>query len=326
MRLVPVNEPKPKRACSFERIYFSRGSDRDIYRERKALGEQLVQPVLRAIGHDVEHTVFSFIPNTAEVAFYGLLEGFDNYLNQLKVRRIEALGHQPSHAELERILSQRIRSEKVAIKDIKLRTFIAEGNTRNDLAAHVYDITYGSLVPGQDNLVIIDDSIVRGTTLRQSIIGILDRLGPKKIVIVSSSPQVRYPDYYGIDMSRMSEFIAFKAAIELLREREMRNIIASAYRKSKEQADLPKEQMVNYVKDIYAPFTDEEISAKMAELLTPKGTRAEVQIVYQPLEGLHQACPNHPGDWYFSGDYPTPGGVKMLNKAFIDYIEQVYQF
>ena len=214
----------------------------------------------------------------------------------------------------------------MAIKDIKLRTFIAEGNTRNDLAAHVYDVTYGSLVPGVDNLVIIDDSIVRGTTLRQSIIGILDRLGPKKIVIVSSSPQVRYPDYYGIDMSRMSEFIAFKAAIELLKEREMRNIIASAYRKSKEQADLPKEQMVNYVKDIYAPFTDEEISAKMVELLTPEGTRAKVQIVYQPLEGLHQACPNHPGDWYFSGDYPTPGGVKMLNKAFIDYIEQVYQF
>ncbi len=325
MRLVPVNEPKPKRACSFERIYFSRGSDRDIYRERKALGEQLVQPVLRAIGHDVEHTVFSFIPNTAEVAFYGLLEGFDNYLNQLKVRRIEALGHQPSHAELERILSQRIRSEKVAIKDIKLRTFIAEGNTRDDLAAHVYDITYGSLVPGVDNLVIIDDSIVRGTTLKQSIIGILDRLGPKKIVIVSSSPQVRYPDYYGIDMSRMSEFIAFRAAIELLKERGMQAVVEQAYRKCKEQSALPKEQMVNYVKDIYAPFTDEEISAKMAGLLTPEGTRAEVQIVYQPLEGLHRACPDHAGDWYFSGDYPTPGGVKMLNRAFMEYVEQVYQ-
>ena len=326
MRTVQSNKPRGFKPCSFERIYCSRGSDADIYRERKQLGRELVPSILRAIDNDIDHTVFSFIPNTAEVAYCGLMEGLNEYLNQEKVYQIDALEHTPSHEQLERILSRRIRGEKVAIKDIKLRTFIAEGNTRNDLAAHVYDITYGSLVPGQDNLVIIDDSIVRGTTLRQSIISILDRLGPKKIVIVSSSPQVRYPDYYGIDMSRMSDFIAFKAAIELLKDREMRNIIASAYRKSKEQADLPKEQMVNYVKDIYAPFTDEEISAKMVELLTPAGTRAEVQIVYQPLEGLHQACPNHPGDWYFSGDYPTPGGVKMLNKAFIDYIEQVYQF
>ena len=326
MRTIQINKPRGFKPCSFERIYFSRGSDADIYRERKQLGRELVPSILRAIDNDIDHTVFSFIPNTAEVAYCGLMEGLNEYLNQEKVYQIDALEHTPSHEQLERILSRRIRGEKVAIKDIKLRTFIAEGNTRNDLAAHVYDITYGSLVPGEDNLVIIDDSIVRGTTLRQSIISILDRLGPKKIVIVSSSPQVRYPDYYGIDMSRMSEFIAFKAAIELLKDREMRNIIASAYRKSKEQADLPKEQMVNYVKDIYAPFTDEEISAKMVELLTPAGTRAEIQIVYQPLEGLHQACPNHPGDWYFSGDYPTPGGVKMLNKAFIDYIEQVYQF
>lgn len=255
-----------------------------------------------------------------------MLQGLDEYLNEEKVKQIAALGHNPSHDELERILSRRIRSEKVAIKDIKLRTFIAEGNTRNDLAAHVYDITYGSLESGVDNLVIIDDSIVRGTTLRQSIIGILDRLNPKKIVIVSSSPQVRYPDYYGIDMARMSEFIAFKAAIELLRDRDMKDVIAAAYRKAKEQADLPKEQMVNYVKDIYAPFTDDEIAAKMVELLKPESVRAKVQIVYQPLEGLHEACPNHPGDWYFSGNYPTPGGVKLLNKAFIDYIEQVYQF
>lgn len=326
MRTVQINKSRGYKPCSFERIYFSRGSDADIYKERKSLGEKLVPNILRAINYDVDHTVFSFIPNTAEVAFYGMLQGLDEYLNEEKVKQIAALGHAPNHEELERILSRRIRSEKVAIKDIKLRTFIAEGNTRNDLAAHVYDITYGSLIQGVDNLVIIDDSIVRGTTLRQSIIGILDRLGPKKIVIVSSSPQVRYPDYYGIDMSRMSEFIAFKAAIELLKEREMRNIIASAYRKSKEQTDLPKEQMVNYVKEIYAPFTDEEISTKMVELLTPKGTKAKVEIVYQPLDGLHQACPNHPGDWYFSGDYPTPGGVKMLNKAFIDYIEQVYQF
>lgn len=326
MRLAQINKAKEKKACSFERIYFSRGSDVDIYKERKLLGEKLVEPILKAIDYDVEHTVLSFIPNTAEVAFYGMLEGFDNYLNELKVKKIEALGHQPDHEELEKILSMRIRSEKVAIKDIKLRTFIAEGNSRNDLAAHVYDITYGSLVPYVDNLVIIDDSIVRGTTLKQSIIGILDRLHPKKIVIVSSSPQVRYADYYGIDMASMDQFIAFKAAIELLRDRDMRDVIARAYNKSKEQLDLPKEQMVNYVKEIYAPFTDEEIADKMVELLTPKGTQAKVKIVYQTLQGLHEACPNHAGDWYFSGDYPTPGGVKLVNQAFIDYIEKVYQF
>ena len=326
LRTVQINKPRDFRPCSFERIYFSRGSDMNIYRERKLLGEKLVPNILKAVNYDIDHTVFSFIPNTAEVAFYGMLQGLDEYLNKEKVEQIAALGHNPSHDELERILSRRIRSEKVAIKDIKLRTFIAEGNTRNDLAAHVYDITYGSLKPGADNLVIIDDSIVRGTTLRQSIIGILDRLNPKKIVIVSSSPQVRYPDYYGIDMSRMSEFIAFKAAIELLRDRDMKDVIAATYRKAKAQANLPKEQLVNYVKDIYAPFTDDEISAKMGELLKPENVRAKVQIVYQPLEGLHEACPNHPGDWYFSGDYPTPGGVKLLNKAFIDYIEQIYQF
>lgn len=326
MRLAQINEPKVKKACSFERIYFSRGSDMDIYRERKKLGEKLVNPILKAIDNDVIHTVFSFIPNTAEVAFYGMLEGFDNYLNELKVQRIEALGHKPSHSELEQILSQRIRSEKVAIKDIKLRTFIAEGNTRNDLAAHVYDITYGSLVPYADNLVIIDDSIVRGTTLKQSIISILDRLHPKKIVIVSSSPQVRYPDYYGIDMASMEQFIAFKAAIALLEERGMQDVIINAYSKSKAQLGLPKEEMVNYVKEIYAPFTDEEISAKMVELLTPAGTQAKVEIVYQTLEGLHEACPDHTGDWYFSGDYPTPGGVKLVNQAFINYIEENYKF
>lgn len=326
MRLAQINRPKVKKACSFERIYFSRGSDVDIYQERKLLGKLLVNPILKAIDNDIENTVFSFIPNTAEVAYYGILEGFDNYLNQLKVKRIEALGHNPAHEELTKILSQRIRSEKVAIKDIKLRTFIAESNTRNDLAAHVYDITYGSLVPYVDNLVIIDDSIVRGTTLKQSIIGILDRLHPKKIVIVSSSPQVRYPDYYGIDMSSMEQFIAFRAAVALLIERGMKDVLASAYRKCKAQQNLPKEKMVNYVKDVYAPFTDEEISAKIVELLTPAGTQAKVEIVYQTLEGLHQACPKHTGDWYFSGDYPTPGGIKMLNKVFIDYIEKYYQF
>lgn len=326
LRLSQIIEPKQKKACSFERIYFSRGSDIDIYRERKLLGEKLVEPILKSIDNDVVHTVFSFIPNTAEVAFYGMLEGFDNYLNELKVQRIEALGHKPSHVELEQILSQRIRSEKVAIKDIKLRTFIAEGNTRNDLAAHVYDITYGSLVPYHDNLVIIDDSIVRGTTLKQSIISILDRLHPKKIVIVSSSPQVRYPDYYGIDMASMEQFIAFKAAIALLEERGMQHVIEDAYRKSKAQLGLPKEEMKNYVKDIYAPFTPEEISEKMVALLTPAGTQAKVEIVYQTLDGLHEACPDNLGDWYFSGDYPTPGGVKLVNQAFIDYVEQIYQF
>lgn len=326
LRTAQINKVRQKKACSFERIYFSRGSDVDIYKERKLLGQKLIPHILKAIHNDIDHTVFSFIPNTAEVAFYGMLEGLDNYLNEEKVQQIAALGHNPNLEELEQILSRRIRSEKVAIKDIKLRTFIAESNTRNDLAAHVYDITYGSLVPGVDNLVIIDDSIVRGTTLQQSIIGILDRLSPKKIVIVSSSPQVRYPDYYGIDMAKMGEFIAFKAAVELLKDRDMKDIIASAYRKSKDQVELPKEQMVNYVKEIYAPFTDEEISAKIVELLTPKGTKAKIEIVYQPLGGLHEACPNHLGDWYFSGNYPTPGGVKLLNEAFINYIDKVYQF
>ncbi len=326
LRTNQINKALEKRACSFERIYFSRGSDVDIYRERKLLGEKLVPNILRSIDNDIDNTVFSFIPNTAEVAFYGMLEGLDNYLNEEKAQQIAALGHHPDMDELHQILARRIRSEKVAIKDIKLRTFIAEGNSRNDLAAHVYDVTYGSLRPGVDNLVIIDDSIVRGTTLKQSILGILDRLGPKKIIIVSSSPQVRYPDYYGIDMARMKEFIAFRAAIELLKERDMRDMIEAAYRKSKEQEGLPKEQMVNYVKDIYAPFTDEEISAKMVELLTPPGLRAKVEFVYQPLEGLRQACPQHTGDWYFSGNYPTPGGVRMLNQAFINYIEDGYQF
>ena len=324
MRLTQINEPKPLSACSFERIYFSRGSDFDIYRERKRMGELLVEPILKAVDYDLEHTVFSYIPNTAEVAFYGMLEGFDNYLNLQKIKEIEALGHQPQHLDLVKILGKRIRSEKVAIKDIKLRTFIAEGNSRNDLAAHVYDITYGSLQPGVDNLVIIDDSIVRGTTLKQSIISILGRLNPKKIIIVSSSPQVRYPDYYGIDMASMNQFIAFKAAIELLHDHRMQHIINDVYRKAKQQQSLPKEQIVNYVQEIYAPFTDEEISAKIAQLLTPAHISAPVEIVYQTLQGLHDACPNHPGDWYFSGNYPTPGGRKLVNQAFIDYIETIY--
>ena len=326
IRLEQISQPKEAKACSFERIYFSRGSDEAIYQERKMLGQNLVDPILQAVESDLEHTVFSFIPNTAETAFYGMLEGFDNYLNKLKIKRIEALGHNPSHEELDKILSMRIRSEKVAIKDIKLRTFIAEGNSRNDLAAHVYDITYGSIHPNEDNLVVIDDSIVRGTTLKQSIISILDRLSPKKIVIVSSSPQIRYPDYYGIDMARMDEFIAFKAVIELLKDKDMEDVIIQTYNNAKKQCPMPKEQMINCVKDIYKPFSDDEIARKIAELLTPKETKAQVEIVYQSLQGLHDACPLHKGDWYFSGDYPTPGGVKKANEAFINYIEQVYSY
>lgn len=318
-----IVEPKENKACSFERIYFSRGSDVDIYKERKCLGETLVPAVLKAVDNDLAHTVFSFIPNTAEVAYYGMQEGLNNYLNRLKKNWITDRTHLLQEKELEQILSMRVRTEKVAIKDIKLRTFIAKGNSRNDLAAHVYDVTYGSIVPYEDNLVVIDDSIVRGTTLKQSIISILDRLHPKKIVIVSSSPQVRYPDYYGIDMSKMNEFIAFKAAVALLGERGMEEILLSAYQKAKMQ-EAHHESVVNYVKEIYAPFTDKEISGKMVDLLTPVETKAQVEIVYQTLEGLHESCPNHPGDWYFSGDYPTPGGTRMVNRAFINYMEEEY--
>lgn len=323
MRLAQINQPHPTRACAFERIYFSRGSDADIYVERKQLGKNLVPSIHKTINNDIEHTVFSYIPNTAEVAFYGMLEGLDNYLNTLKIEMIKQAGHK-NHLEIERILSMRIRSEKVAIKDIKLRTFIAESNSRNDLAAHVYDITYGCITPYVDNLVIIDDSIVRGTTLRQSIINILDRLHPKKIVIVSSSPQVRYPDYYGIDMASLEQFTAFKATISLLEEKGLSDVITDTYNKSIAQASLPADTMVNYVKNLYAPFSDEDISKKIVELLKPHDVEADVEIVYQSLDGLHSACPNHRGDWFFSGNYPTPGGTKLVNKAFIDYVENVY--
>ena len=324
--LTQVLQPGVKRACSFERIYFSRGSDRDIYKERKALGEQLTERIGEAVDGDIAHTVFSFIPNTAEVAFYGMLDGFKKKLNRQKAQELFELtqDHQPTIEEIKEVLRPYIRSEKVAIKDIKLRTFITEGNSRNDLAAHVYDITYGSLEPYVDNLVVIDDSIVRGTTLRESIIRILDRLHPRKIVLVSSSPQVRYPDYYGIDMSRMDEFIAFRAAIELLKERKQEHVIDDVYAKSKAQCELPSDKMVNYVKEIYAPFADEEISEKMVEMLRPAEVTTPIEIVYQTIEGLHRACPAHLGDWYFSGDYPTPGGVKLLNLAFIDYYEKIY--
>ena len=324
--LTQILQPGVKKACSFERIYFSRGSDRDIYKERKALGEQLTERIGEAVDGDIAHTVFSFIPNTAEVAFYGMLDGFKKKLNRQKAQELFELtqDHQPTIEEIKEVLRPYIRSEKVAIKDIKLRTFITEGNSRNDLAAHVYDITYGSLEPYVDNLVVIDDSIVRGTTLKESIIRILDRLHPRKIVLVSSSPQVRYPDYYGIDMSRMDEFIAFRAAIELLKERKQEHLIDDVYAKSKAQCELPANEMVNYVKEIYAPFADEEISEKMVEMLRPAEVTTPIEIVYQTLDGLHRACPAHLGDWYFSGDYPTSGGVKLLNLAFIDYYENIY--
>lgn len=319
-----VREPKERRSCSFERIYFSRGSDESIYRERKKLGALLTEPILKAVNYDIEHTVFSFIPNTAEVAFFGMSQGLEAYVNQLKREALLKQGQTLDQAALEKILSLRPRMEKVAIKDIKLRTFIAQQGGRNDLAAHVYDVTWGSLVPYEDNLVIIDDSIVRGTTLKQSILKILDRLHPKKIVVVSSSPQVRYPDYYGIDMSRMSEFIAFKAAIGLLHDTGQAHIINEVYNKAKAQKLKPREaQTVNYVKEIYAPFTIEELSAKMAAMLTPPGIKAQVELVYQTPEALRLACPNDTGDWYFTGDYPTPGGVRLVNQAFINYVEGV---
>ena len=285
--------PKQKfSACSFERIYFSRGSDRDIYKERKRLGEQLTPAIIDAVGGDIAHTVFSYIPNTAEVAFHGMTDGL-------------------------RRLDHDVRIEKVVWKDIKLRTFISDGAERNDLAAHVYDITYGSLVPFKDNLVVIDDSIVRGTTLRESIFKILDRLHPKKIVMVSSSPQIRYPDYYGIDMSRLEELCAFRAAIALIQERGVQRLIADVYRKCK---DNPMAE--NHVRDIYASFTVEEINKKIVEMLRPEGMQSPIELVYQSIEGLHEACQYHPGDWYFTGHYPTPGGIRMVNQAFVNYVEQ----
>ncbi len=311
------------RRCSFERIYFSRGSDADIYRERKELGRLLVPEIVRAVNGDIDHTVLSFIPNTAEVAFIGLVDGFNSYLNEVKTSELLRMQQEGTMTpeRVTKLLDRRLRVEKVAIKDIKLRTFIAEGNSRNDLAAHVYDVTYGCIENDRDYLVVIDDSIVRGTTLKQSIIGMLDRLHPKKIVIVSSSPQVRYPDYYGIDMSRMSEFIAFRAAIALLKERGMQSIIDGVYADCLHQIELPASGQTNAVKAIYEPFTTEEISRKMVKMLTPEGTKAEVEIVYQSIEGLHKAVGTCPGDWYFSGDYPTPGGNRLVNMSFVNYYE-----
>ena len=321
-----VLEPRGDSACSFERIYFSRGSDRDIYQERKQLGEQLLPSILKAVDEDVEHTVFSFIPNTAEVAYYGMLGGFKRYINEQKIKALENMDHMPTHEELQELLHQYVRSEKIAWKDIKLRTFITEGNSRNDLASHVYDITYESLEQGVDNLVVIDDSIVRGTTLRESIIKILDRLHPKKIVIVSSSPQIRYPDYYGIDMAHLEEFIAFRACVELLKDRNMHHLIEDTYHHCVEEMQKPKAEMVCCVKDLYKPFTVEELNTKMVEMLRPAGVTTPIELVFQSIEGLHKAIPNHKGDWYFTGNYPTPGGVKLANQAFINYVEKVYQY
>jgi amidophosphoribosyltransferase len=309
--------------CSFERIYFSRGSDADIYRERKELGHNLAKEVLEACDNDFENSVFSFIPNTAEVAFYGMFEGLEELNNRQKAEAILQANSKGAlnSEELDKILQRKVRIEKVAIKDIKLRTFIAEGASRNDLAAHVYDVTYGCIKNNVDNLVVIDDSIVRGTTLKQSIIRMLDRLHPKKIVVVSSSPQVRYPDYYGIDMSRMAEFIAFKAAVELLKDHGKESLLEEVYNNCKEQLKLKPSEQVNCVKAIYEPFTDKEISTKIAQMLTSPEINAEVEIIYQTLDGLHEAVPNHPGDWYFSGNYPTPGGTRLVNQAYINYFE-----
>ena len=301
-----IIQPRNIAPCSFERIYFSRGSDRDIYKERKKLGVLLTEPILKKVDYDIDHTVFSFIPNTAEVAYYGMIEGVEKYMD--------------AHPE-KNYARRHPRIEKVAIKDIKLRTFIAQDNNRNNLAAHVYDITYGSLVPFEDNLVIIDDSIVRGTTLKQSIVKILCRLNPKKIVIVSSSPQIRFPDCYGIDMSRMNEFIAFKAALELLKDNNMEYVVNEVYKKCKAQQSFPKEEMVNHVKEIYAPFTDGQISDKIAQMISPAIGDVKIEVVYQSVPGLHEACPNNGGDWYFTGDYPTAGGMRVVNEAFVNFIE-----
>jgi amidophosphoribosyltransferase len=314
--LKEVTQVRERKACSFERIYFSRGNDRDIYQERMELGRRLCEPILQAVNNNLKNTVFSFIPNTAEVSFFGLVKGMDEHLNQLKTQKIIELGQDPDPKIVQDILAQSIRAEKIAIKDAKLRTFITQDDSRDDLVAHVYDITYGTVKP-QDNLVMIDDSIVRGTTLKQSILRILDRLGPKKIIIVSSAPQIRYPDCYGIDMAKLGDFIAFQAAVDLLKENNKEHILDEVYQKCKSQQD----QDINFVKSVYAPFSAEQISKKIAQLLTPIQISAEVEIIYQSISDLHASCPNHTGDWYFTGNYPTTGGNKVVNKAFVNYIE-----
>ena len=316
-----IRKPLERKACSFERIYFSRGSDEDIYKERKALGNAVIPSILKSIDNDIENTVFSFIPNTAETAFYGMVKGIEDELNKQKFEAIKKLGSKATEKQLEEIINRKARVEKIAVKDAKLRTFITEDKSRDDFVAHVYDITYGTVRDGLDNLVVIDDSIVRGTTLKQSIIKILSRLKPKKIIIVSSAPQIRYPDCYGIDMAKIGDFIAFKAAIELLKDTGKEKLIDRVYQNAKKQVGLPKEQAKNAVKAIYEPFTDEQISQKISELLRPEGLACDLEIIYQKVDDLHKACPDNLGDWYFTGDYPTPGGMKVVNKAFINYME-----
>ena len=315
--------PKERRACSFERIYFSRGSDEKIYRERIALGNHLSKIVLDRIEKDLKNTIFSYIPNTAEVAFYGLIKGMESYLNKIKVERILSWGKEIDEEKLEEMVNRKIRQEKIAIKDVKLRTFITEDANRNEMVQHVYDITYGTVRKDEDTLVVIDDSIVRGTTLKESIIRMLSRLGPKKIIVVSSAPQIRYPDCYGIDMSKMGDFIAFKAAIALLEERGMKNVIEATYQKIKSLDAAGQLHTENVVRQLYKPFTPEEISDKIAQLITPSNIQIPVEVIYQTIEDLHECCPTNTGDWYFTGNYPTPGGNRVCNKAFLNYIEGV---
>jgi amidophosphoribosyltransferase len=315
------SEPLEKKSCSFERIYFSRGSDADIYRERKQLGRLLCPQILEAVDNDIKNTVFSYIPNTAEVAFYGMVEGIHKYIKKYQCDKLLNRDDKISDEELSEVLCLAPRVEKIAIKDVKLRTFITQDADRSEMVAHVYDTTYGLINKDSDTLVVLDDSIVRGTTLKQSILKILDRLGPKKIVVVSSAPQIRFPDCYGIDMSRMGEFVAFEAAISLLKEMKKEDVILDVYQKCKDSASLPKEEVENYVKAIYEPFTDQQISDRIAQIITPKEINAEVKVIYQTLENLHKACPDHTGDWYFSGDFPTPGGNKVVNRAFVNWME-----
>ena len=316
-----IREETEPRKCSFERIYFSRGTDKLIYRERKKLGELLANGVLKVVDYDLDHTVFSYIPNTAESAFYGLIKGVENYLNQVKIDHILSRGKYLSREELEKIINQRPRVEKIAVKDAKLRTFITEDTSRDDLVGHIYDVTYGVIKRGVDNLVVIDDSIVRGTTLKKSIIRILDKLDPRKIVVVSSSPQLRYPDCYGIDMAKLGDFIAFKAAIELLKDTGKESVIQSVYNAALSELKKPIDEMKNLVREIYKPFSTDEISAKISSMLKSDEIKSEVRIVFQTIEGLHEACPGHLGDWYFTGNYPTPGGNKVVNQSFINYVE-----
>jgi amidophosphoribosyltransferase len=320
-KIEQIIEPRERRACSFERIYFSRGSDEKIYRERIALGNHLSKIVLDRIEKDLKNTIFSYIPNTAEVAFYGLVKGMEQYLNKIKVERILSWGKDVDPEKLTEMVNRKIRQEKIAIKDVKLRTFITEDANRNEMVQHVYDITYGTVKKDEDTLVVIDDSIVRGTTLKESIIRMLSRLSPKKIIVVSSAPQIRYPDCYGIDMSKMGDFIAFKAAIALLEERGMSNVIDETYQKIKDLEAKKELHSENVVRQLYKPFTPEEISDKIAQLITPSNVNIPVEVIYQTIEDLHECCPTNTGDWYFTGNYPTPGGNRVCNKAFVNYVE-----